>query len=328
MRIACARSSPHAHAHHTRQIPRNDHGIGEWYNQLWVTSYLSVVVVGAFIVLGTGQLEYWFGDSGCRELGTFTEENLMGPDLSCISWGNRFLALVVLEHLGFACVNLIRSRMSEVTPRVQQRIEDDRFMSMRLVQARKLLDSSDAAFAKAMQTVFNDVVDRAEAATVTRRAAGAAGGSGAARGGGHSGAAVVLPGLPPRPLPPNHGRRTTLQAAARRSRRQRLRQWTALSRAQCIAMLVELDRVRSLRATVDRPGTLGLGGADAVAEQHRLFDELDASGTGTVTLIEVQVALSRARQNPLRRERFCRNFKAAVVARAREIDPDGAYDSE
>jgi hypothetical protein len=92
---------------HRRPVPVRvgDRGIGEWGNVLLAQTVVAVPVCTLFLVLSTGQIEYWLCDE--ESMREHTAEDIMRPNLGCMSLTKRLGAAMALENTLFALLAVI-----------------------------------------------------------------------------------------------------------------------------------------------------------------------------------------------------------------------------
>eukprot|EP00997_Jenningsia_sp_PLL12_P002329 NODE_139_length_2389_cov_64.923932_g121_i0.p1 GENE.NODE_139_length_2389_cov_64.923932_g121_i0~~NODE_139_length_2389_cov_64.923932_g121_i0.p1 ORF type:complete len:753 (+),score=267.26 NODE_139_length_2389_cov_64.923932_g121_i0:25-2259(+) len=109
-----------------RPVPRPDGDVGEWQNTMYAVPLLAIPVVSGLITLATGQLDRI---SGCA-----MGEEEMAPNLSCLLWGTRLLAAIVIEHWGFAIAAFVVYFVPSTPGHIVQALRDKKVLLNRKIQ--------------------------------------------------------------------------------------------------------------------------------------------------------------------------------------------------
>jgi len=118
--------------------------------------FMSLPVVAGLVVVGTGQLEYWwFGE--CQPHYYQDGKETMDPDVSCFSsWGVRLLVAVLVERLGVFIVRAVH-RVEVVPHELKELIEAEARMRERAVQD-SLLPTLPNGLQGDLQVIFTQCV--------------------------------------------------------------------------------------------------------------------------------------------------------------------------
>ena len=97
-----------------RPVPKRlgESGIGEWATILVLQTNVAVPVAAAFLLVSTGQAEFWLCSAADTALDDADE--IMGPNLGCLTLSTRFGLFVLLEHLGFLLISVVRGAVRSV----------------------------------------------------------------------------------------------------------------------------------------------------------------------------------------------------------------------
>lgn len=135
-----------------RPVPRHENAIGEWLPAIKTQNIIAVMVVSAMIIYSTGSLENFYPNC-MHEL---NEKELMSPDFNCFnSWDTRIMWGLVLEHLGFLIVFLIRTQVPDCPPEVKTAVKVQDTLQRRLLQNRMVLSLPEQLRA-AVKEAFED----------------------------------------------------------------------------------------------------------------------------------------------------------------------------